>query len=53
MLANGHSVETASDELGISRHTTRAHLRSIFAKTGVTRQPLLVRLVLKSLASLG
>lgn len=53
MLANGHSVETASEELGISRHTTRAHLRSIFAKTGVTRQPLLVKLVLKSLASLG
>lgn len=53
MLANGHSVETVSDELGISRHTARAHLRSIFAKTGVTRQPLLVKLVLKSLASLG
>lgn len=53
MLADGHSIETVSDELGISRHTARAHLRSIFAKTGVTRQPLLVRLVLKSLASLG
>lgn len=53
MLANGHSVETASDDLGVSRHTSRAHLRSIFGKTGITRQPLLVRLVLKSLASLG
>ncbi|WP_165914239.1 LuxR family transcriptional regulator [Pseudomonas sp. IC_126] len=53
LLANGASVEEASTELHISVHTTRAHLRSIFSKLGVTRQPQLVHLVLKSVASLG
>ena len=53
LFASGHSVESVSDELCISRHTTRAHLRSIFSKTGVSRQTQLVRLVLKSLATLG
>lgn len=53
LLANGASVEEVSAELHVSVHTTRAHLRSIFSKLGVTRQPQLVHLVLKSLASLG
>ena len=53
MLANGASVDEASYALHISPYTTRAHLRSIFSKLGIARQPQLVHLVLKSLASLG
>ena len=53
MLANGASVDEASNALHISPYTTRAHLRSIFSKLGIARQPQLVHLVLKSLASLG
>jgi len=51
-LTNGASLEDASGELGISRNTARAHLRAIFAKTGVTQQTMLVSLILKSVAVL-
>jgi len=37
----------------VARNTARAHLRAIFAKTGVGRQSELVQLVLRSVASLG
>ncbi|MNC49193.1 Bacterial regulatory protein, luxR family [compost metagenome] len=53
LLANGLTLDEASDELGISRNTARAHLRSTFSKTGVTRQTMLVRLILRSVATLG
>ncbi len=49
-LANGQTLEEASEELGIRKNTARAHLRSIFSKTGVTRQTMLVRLILSSLS---
>jgi len=52
-LAAGASLQEASDELGISPNTARAHLRSIFTKTGVDRQAKLVRVLLKSVAMLG
>ena len=52
-LARGLSLADVSAEQNISQHTTRAQLKSIFAKTGATRQAELVRLVLKSVASLG
>jgi DNA-binding CsgD family transcriptional regulator len=52
-LARGMSLTEVSEEQGLSPHTARAQLKSIFAKTGVTRQAELVRLVLKSAASLG
>ncbi|WP_419535295.1 helix-turn-helix transcriptional regulator [Endozoicomonas sp.] len=52
-LANGLTLDEASETLFISRNTARAHLRSIFSKTGVTRQTMLVRLILKSVAPLG
>jgi DNA-binding CsgD family transcriptional regulator len=53
LLANGLSLDEAAVELNISRNTARTHLRSVFAKTGVSRQPMLVRLILKSVAPLA
>lgn len=50
LLANGLTLEEAAEHLGIRKNTVRAHLRSIFSKTGVTRQTMLVRLVLGSIA---
>ena len=49
-LANGLTLEEASAALDIRKNTARAHLRSIFSKTGVTRQTMLVRLILGSLS---
>ena len=45
ILANGTDLSEAADQLGISRLTTRSHLRSIFAKTGTCRQGELVALL--------
>ncbi len=53
LLGDGLTLDEASHELSIARNTARAHLRSIFAKTGVTRQTMLVRLIVTSLAQLG
>ncbi len=53
LLAEGLSVEDTARALGSSIHTTRAHMRSLFSKTGVSRQTELVLLVLRSAASLG
>lgn len=53
LMANGCTLDEAAEALGISRNTVRTHLRAVFAKTGVTRQPQLVSLILKSVASLG
>ena len=52
-LANGLSLEEAAEELNIRRNTARAHLRSIFSKTGVRRQTELVRIMLNSVMALG
>lgn len=52
-LANGLSLEETAEKLGITRNTARAHLRSIFAKTGIKRQAELVRVMLNSVVSLG
>lgn len=52
-LANGLSLDEASEALNIRRNTARAHLRSIFSKTGVRRQTELVRIFLNSVALLG
>ncbi|MCX2981884.1 helix-turn-helix transcriptional regulator [Halieaceae bacterium IMCC14734] len=53
LLTNGLTLDEASLELGVSRNTTRTHLRSVFSKTGVSRQTMLVRLILKSVAPLA
>jgi DNA-binding CsgD family transcriptional regulator len=52
-LANGLSLEEASEKLSIRRNTARAHLRSIFSKTGVRRQTELVRIMLNSVVALA
>ncbi|MGR5207243.1 helix-turn-helix transcriptional regulator [Vibrio sp. PNB23_22_6] len=52
-LANGLSLEEAAERLNIRRNTARAHLRSIFSKTGVRRQTELVRILLNSVAPLA
>ncbi|GAB5452054.1 MAG: helix-turn-helix transcriptional regulator [Halioglobus sp.] len=53
LLSQGLSLDEVSGELGISRNTARAHLRAVFAKTGVSRQAGLVRLILRSVAPLA
>lgn len=52
-LVNGLSLEEAAEALNIRRNTARAHLRSIFSKTGVRRQTELVRIMLNSVVALG
>lgn len=52
LLSRGLSLAESSASQNISQHTARAQLKSIFAKTGVSRQAELVRLILKSVASL-
>lgn len=52
-LAKGESLEDAAAELSIRYNTARAHLRSMFAKTGVTRQAELVRILVNGVAPLG
>ncbi|MCF6762453.1 helix-turn-helix transcriptional regulator [Pseudomonas fragi] len=52
-LANGLSLEEAAEALNVRRNTARAHLRSIFSKTGVRRQTELVRIILNSVVALG
>lgn len=44
-LLAGHSVESLCALLGISRNTAKAHLQSIFRKTGTNRQSELVHLL--------
>ena len=51
LLAEGHTTDEVAEELDIKKNTVRAHLRAMFAKTGVTQQSMLVSLVLTSLAS--
>jgi len=53
LLSRGLSLAEASETQNISQHTARAQLKSIFSKTDVSRQAELVRLILKSVASLG
>lgn len=52
-IANGLSVHESAESLGLATNTVRAHLRSVFAKTGVSRQSQLVYLVHTSLPELG
>lgn len=53
LLADGLTLDEAAEQMNVRRNTARTHLRSIFCKTGVTRQTMLVRLMLNSVLSLG
>lgn len=53
LLAQGYTLDEAAEQLNVRRNTARTHLRSIFGKTGVSRQTMLVRLLLQSVVSLG
>lgn len=53
LLAKGLTLAEASDELHISQHTARAQLKAIFAKTQVSRQAELIRLIINSVATLA
>ena len=53
LLANGLSLDEAAEELGVTRNTAKSHLSASFSKTGVTRQPALVQLILRSVATIG
>lgn len=46
LLAKGSSLDEAAETLSVSVGTVRSQLKSIFAKTGVSRQPELVALLL-------
>ncbi len=52
-LANGLSLDEAAGKLTIRKNTARAHLRSVFAKVGVTSQTALVRVLLNSVIQLA
>lgn len=53
LLAEGLTLDEAAEQMNVRRNTARTHLRSIFCKTGVTRQTMLVRLLLNSVIRLG
>lgn len=38
LIAAGHSLEDAAEALGLSRETSRSHLKAVFAKTDTHRQ---------------
>lgn len=46
LLAEGLSLTQASEKLGVTRNTTRTHLKRIFSKTETNRQSTLVKLIL-------
>ncbi len=50
LLLNGMSVEEVSAALSLSQNTVRTHVKSLFAKTGTTRQAELLRLAAFSIA---
>ena len=52
-LWEGDSVAEAAAELGISPNTVKSHLKAIFDKAGVDRQPALVRKIASLLSHVG
>jgi DNA-binding CsgD family transcriptional regulator len=51
IMSEGHTSEEVAQEMNIKKNTVRAHIRSLFAKLGVSRQSMLVSVVLNSLAT--
>lgn len=52
-LVAGQTLDEAAVAAGIAKNTARAHLRGIFAKTGATRQAVLVKTLLSSVVSMA
>jgi len=48
LLINGHSTSEIAGQLRVQENTVRAHLKSMFAKTGAHSQAELIRLLLTS-----
>jgi DNA-binding CsgD family transcriptional regulator/PAS domain-containing protein len=46
-LADGHSIQSAAQLLGVSGETLRSHLKAVFRKVGVSRQQDLVRILVE------
>ncbi|MDS0794990.1 helix-turn-helix transcriptional regulator, partial [Burkholderia pseudomultivorans] len=53
LLVDGMTLDEAAAATGITKNTARAHLRGIFAKTGATRQAVLVKMLLNSVVSMA
>ena len=53
LLSNGTPIPDAAHQLGITEISARTNLKRIFAKTGISRQVDLVRLILRSVAILA
>jgi len=51
-LAEGMPLDQAAELVGISHSSARTYLKTIFAKTGVNRQPQLMKTVLSAIPSL-
>jgi DNA-binding NarL/FixJ family response regulator len=51
-LAEGLPLDQAAELVGISQSSARTYLKTIFSKTGVNRQPQLMKTVLSSIPSL-
>jgi DNA-binding CsgD family transcriptional regulator/PAS domain-containing protein len=45
-LIGGKTVREFAEEAGVSLNTARTHLKNVFSKTGVSRQPELIRMAL-------
>lgn len=52
-LANGRTLRRVADEFGTRLNTACAHLRAIYAKTGIDRQAKLRRANLRSVVALS
>jgi DNA-binding CsgD family transcriptional regulator/PAS domain-containing protein len=52
LLSSGQTLDEAAESLGIRKNTARAHLRSIFSKTGVSRQTELIHVLLNGVMNL-
>ncbi|WP_354683548.1 helix-turn-helix transcriptional regulator [Cupriavidus necator] len=53
LMVDGLTLDEAAARLGVKKNTARAHLRGIFAKTGATRQAVLVKMLLSSVVGMG
>lgn len=51
-LSEGLPIDQASEDIGISVQSARTYLKSIFSKTGVNRQPQLIKTVFSSIPAL-